>query len=155
MSFLLMVPEAASPSGPPSSRMSLTSAPVAIAPERWVGARFRSQGSAPEEGPGSDRGAEPLQGLVGAGRRGGPRGQERPRSGGRPASVPPPGSRCGSSCHLSPSASATRVPSGGPAAPLLPQSRGKKLPVARFRNATDRNTSGRCLAETEPTGNPA
>lgn len=35
MSFLLMVPEAASPSGPPSSRMSLTSAPVAIAPERW------------------------------------------------------------------------------------------------------------------------
>jgi hypothetical protein len=35
MSFLLMVPEAASPSGPPSSRMSRTSAPVAITPERW------------------------------------------------------------------------------------------------------------------------
>lgn len=33
MSFLLMVPEAASPSGPPSSRMSRTSAPVAIAPD--------------------------------------------------------------------------------------------------------------------------
>lgn len=35
ISFLLMVPEAASPSGPPSSRMSRTSAPVAITPERW------------------------------------------------------------------------------------------------------------------------
>lgn len=41
MSFLLMVPEAASPSGPPSSRMSRTSAPVAIAPD---GGEFRVKG---------------------------------------------------------------------------------------------------------------
>lgn len=54
MSFLLMVPEAASPSGPPSSRMSRTSAPVAIAPKRWGAPR--GQGSVPEEGPGSDQG---------------------------------------------------------------------------------------------------
>lgn len=58
MSFLLMVPEAASPSGPPSSKMSRTSAPVAIVPE---GVAPRGQGSVPEEGPGSDQGTEPLQ----------------------------------------------------------------------------------------------
>lgn len=53
-----MVPEAASPSGPPSSRMSRTSAPVAIVPERGAP---RGQGSVPEEGSGSDQWAEPLQ----------------------------------------------------------------------------------------------
>lgn len=53
MSFLLMVPEAASPSGPPSSKMSRTSAPVAIVPE---GGAPRGQGSVPEEGPGSGEG---------------------------------------------------------------------------------------------------
>ena len=60
----------------------------------------------------------------------------------------------GPSCVLSPSASAPRPPGCGPATPLSPQSLKQKLPVVSVRNVAVRNTSGLCLAETEPAGNP-
>jgi hypothetical protein len=62
-----------------------------------------------------------------------------------PASLPP---SQGALPHLSQPAT---TPS---AAPLSLQSHGQKLPVVRFRNAADRNTSGRCLLGMEPTGKP-
>ena len=117
MSFLLMVPEAASPSGPPSSRMSRTSAPVAIAPKgwgsaprsrvsAWRGTRLRSGGgatSAPSGGGVRRRAARTrlAQGQVGI----------PPVS--RHLSLPN-----GPRCLLSLSASTSKLPGCGPAAPL-------------------------------------
>lgn len=109
MSFLLMVPEAASPSGPPSSRMSRTSAPVAIAPA--MGGAPRGQGSVPEEGAGSDQGAEPLLPRWG---RGGP-GQVGIPSASRRLGLPK-----GPNCLLNPSASA----------PVNPRSRHHRSPIS-------------------------
>lgn len=153
MSFLLMVPEAASPSGPPSSKMSRTSAPVAIVPE---GGAPRGQGSVPEEGPGSDQGAEPLQPKSSRGKEAGRKEEGSPGQ----VRVLPVSHHLGLPnspiCLLSPSTSAPGTPPHR-ALPLLlsQQSRGQKLPVVRIRQATDRNTSGLCLVEMEPFGNPA
>lgn len=118
MSFLLMVPEAASPSGPPSSKMSRTSAPVAIVPE---GGAPRGQGSVPEEGPGSDQGAEPLQPKSSRGKEAGRKEEGSPGQ----VRVLPVSHHLGLPnspiCLLSPSTSAPGTPPAqSTAAPLIP-----------------------------------
>ena len=143
MSFLLMVPEAASPSGPPSSRMSRTSAPVAIAPKgwgsaprsrvsAWRGTRLRSGGGATSAPSGGGVRRRAAMTTVAQGQVGTP-----PVS--RHLSLPN-----GPSYLLSLRASTPRVPGCVPAAPLSPQSRGQKLPVVQARNVADRNASGLC-----------
>lgn len=143
ISFLLMVPEAASPSGPPSSRMSRTSAPVAITPERW-GSTPRDQGSVPAERP-CDRqgGGAPVTAAPSGGRvkRQAARRKVQTRPGFRLCSPPP---RAG-------------VPDGRTVLPASPVSgihtwELQRQPTSQFISLgepTDRNFR-LCVVETRP-----